>query len=316
MHTIGVDIGGTKIAAGVVDQHGTVLAQLRCPTAADQPAEIENQVIELVTQLRARFSVQAVGVAAAGLVSADRSTVIYAPNIAWRNHPLGERLAAAVGLPVIVENDANAAGWAEYRFGAGRGTGNMIMLTIGTGVGGAFVVNSELVRGAHGIAAEIGHINRVPLGHPCGCGNQGCWEQYASGRALTRQARYAARTDPYRSRALLSLVDGNPDLIDGAHVTQQARHDDPLANELLAGLGTSIGAGLAAMVMALDPSRIVVGGGVATAGHMLLDPAQAALTTALPSSIGTPPIVVAQLGNDGGIIGAADLAHTKTLAAM
>lgn len=192
----------------------------------------------------------------------------------------------------------------------------MIMLTIGTGVGGAFVINSELVRGAHGIAAEIGHINRVALGHPCGYGNQGCWEQYASGRALTRQARYAARTDPHRSRALLSLVDGNPDLIDGAQVTQLALHDDPLAIELLTGLGTSIGAGLAAMVMALDPARIVVGGGVAAAGHMLLDPAQAALKTALPTSIGTPPIVVAQLGNDGGIVGAADLAHTRTLAAL
>lgn len=316
MRTIGVDIGGTKIAAGVVDQHGTVLARLRRATAADHPAEIENQVTDLVTQLRFRFSVQAVGVAAAGLVAGDRSTVMHAPNIAWRNHPLGERLAKAVGLPVIVENDANAAGWAEYRFGAGRGTGNMIMLTIGTGVGGAFVVNSELVRGANGTAAEIGHINRVALGHPCGCGNQGCWEQYASGRALTRQARYAARTDPHRSRALLYLVDGNPDLIDGSHITQLARHGDLLAIELLAGVGTSIGAGLAVMVMGLDPARIVVGGGVAAAGHMLLDPAQAALTTALPSSIGTPPIVVAQLGNDGGIVGAADLAHTEILAPL
>lgn len=310
MYAIGVDIGGTKIAAGVVDQHGAVIARLKSDTAADQPDVIEHQVVGMVNRLRGQFEVTTVGVAAAGFVSHDRSTVMFAPNIAWRQHPLGHRLSDALNLPVAVENDANAAGWAEFRFGAGRHTTDMITVTIGTGVGGAIIMNSQLARGARGTAAEVGHITMVPQGHPCGCGNRGCWEQYASGRALTRDARAAAHADPARARGLLAAAGGHPDHIDGSHVTQLAGIGDPLAVDLLAGLGTRIGVGAAMLATALDPAVIVLGGGVAAAGDLLLQPARAALADSLPPGAGAvPALVPAEMDNDAGIVGAADLAR-------
>lgn len=312
MHAIGVDIGGTKIAAGVVDEAGTILARQRRDTNPSEPAEIERDVIELVAALAAEHPVSAVGVAAAGFVSSDRSTVLFAPNIAWRDYPLAARLAAAVDLPIVVENDANAAGWAEFRFGAGREVQDMVMLTIGTGLGGAIVIGSQLLRGAHGVAAEIGHVRVVPDGHLCGCGHRGCWEQYSSGRALTRQARAAAAAQPERAGALLALSGGEARKVKGPYVTQAARDGDQLAVELLAELGAWIGKGIADLVAVLDPGIVVVGGGVASAGELLLQPARNAFAEAL-SARGhrpEPHIVGAEMQNDAGIVGAADLART------
>ncbi|HWS57584.1 MAG TPA: ROK family glucokinase [Actinotalea sp.] len=311
MHAIGVDIGGTKIAAGVVDDDGAILAKLRRDTDPDAPGEIERAVIDLVLELRRDFEIGAVGVAAAGFVSSDRATVLFAPNIAWRDYPLRERVEPSVDLPVVVENDANAAGWAEFRFGAGRGVQDMVMLTIGTGLGGAIVVDGKLLRGAHGVAAEIGHVRVVPDGHMCGCGHEGCWEQYASGRALTRQARAAAIANPDRAAALLALSGGEAKKIKGPYVTQVAQAGDALGIELLAELGTWIGSGAASLVAVLDPAVIVVGGGVASAGDLLLEPIRNAFGNSL-SARGhrpEPSIVVAEMQNDAGIVGAADLAR-------
>ncbi len=310
-HTIGIDIGGTKIAVGVVDGHGQV--RLRRATDPDDPDAIESAVTALVRELRTGFPVHAAGVAAAGLVRTDRSTVHFAPNIAWREHPLGERLATCLGMPVVVENDANAAGWAEFRYGAAHGLDPMLMLTIGTGLGGALIVNSNLVRGHGGIAAEFGHLTTVPGGHPCGCGNRGCWEQYASGRALTHRARLAASAQPHRAATLLELAGGEPAAIVGPHITIAATAGDPLALDLLTELGRWIGSGAANLVKTLDPAVIVIGGGVAAAGPLLINPVQAALNTALATSpaVTAPPVVVAQMPDDAGIVGAADLARTN-----
>lgn len=312
MYAIGVDIGGTKIAAGVVDDGGRILAQLRRQTDPERPGEIERAVVELVAELRQDFAVTAVGVAAAGFVADDRATVLFAPNIAWRDYPLRNRLAPYIDIPVVVENDANAAGWAEYRFGSGRGVTDMVMLTVGTGLGGAIVVNSTLLRGAHGVAAEIGHIRVVPDGHMCGCGHAGCWEQYASGGALTRQARAAAVAYPHRATALLELAGGNPKKIKGPHVTHVAQQGDPLGIELLAELGTWLGAGTADVVAILDPAIVVIGGGVCAAGDLLLGPVREAFGNAL-SARGhrpEPRITLATMQNDAGLVGAADLART------
>lgn len=311
MHAIGVDIGGTKIAAGVVDDDGRILAQLRRDTDPTLPGEIERTVVEVVTALREEHAVAAVGVAAAGFVSDDRATVMFAPNIAWRDYPLRERLEPFIDLPVVVENDANAAGWAEFRFGAGRDVRDMVMLTVGTGLGGAVIVDSALLRGAHGVAAEIGHIRMVPDGHMCGCGHPGCWEQYASGRALTRQARAAAVAFPERATALLELAGGEARKIKGPYVTYAAQQGDPLALELLAELGAWLGAGTADLVAVLDPAVVVIGGGVASAGDLLLGPVRAAFENAL-SARGhrpEPRIALAEMQNDAGIVGAADLAR-------
>lgn len=311
---IGVDIGGTKIAAGVVAADGALLSRLDRPTAGDSPGQIERDVVDLVDRLRADHAAESVGIAAAGFVGTDRSTVLFAPNIAWRDHPLGQRLERGLGLPVRVENDANAAGWAEYRYGAAAGARNMVMLTIGTGVGGALIVNGELVRGGRGAAGEVGHIALVSGGRPCGCGGDGCWEQYASGRALTRNARAAATARPDRARALLDLAGGRIDHLDGTHVTRAAQADDPLAVELLADLGAWIAAGTATLTAILDPEIVVIGGGVGQAGPLLVGPIQAAFAAAWPGPAGRPPVVAAQLATTAGLVGVADLARTPAAA--
>lgn len=313
--TIGVDIGGTKIAAGVVDASGRILARTRRSTPATDVAAIEAAVVDAVTELRADHDVVAVGVAAAGFVDAGRSVVTFAPNLAWRDEPLRADLERHLGLPVVVENDANAAAWGEFAHGAGRSAGapvhDVVLLTIGTGLGGGIVIGDRLLRGASGFAGELGHVRVVPDGHHCGCGNRGCWEQYASGRALVREARAVARQGNPLAVRMLELAGGDVEAIQGPHVTQAAAEGDTAAVELLADLGRWIGEGAASIVAALDPAMIIVGGGVSEAGDLLLEPARAAFARQLTARGHRPaiPFEPAQLGNDAGMIGVADLAR-------
>ncbi|HYJ51348.1 MAG TPA: ROK family protein, partial [Microbacterium sp.] len=191
MLKVGIDIGGTKIAGGVVDADGRIVEKLRVDTPIDTRA-LADAVVDMARHLAASHDVAAVGVAAAGFVDRERASVIHAPNIAWRDEPLKATLEARIDVPVTIENDANAAGWAEFRFGAGRGVDDMVMLTMGTGVGGAVIASWALYRGGHGIAGELGHLRFIRDGLPCGCGQHGCLEQYASGRALQREANSIA----------------------------------------------------------------------------------------------------------------------------
>lgn len=313
MHAIGVDIGGTKIAAGVVDEDGTLLAKTRRDTSPDDAASIDRAIADVYAELSASYEIGAMGLAAAGFVAADRSGVLFAPNIAWRDYPLRDNVAALIDddVRIVVENDANAAGWAEFRFGAARDVDDMLMLTVGTGLGGAIVVSGELVRGAWGVAAEIGHMRVVPGGHYCGCGHEGCWEQYASGSALVRDAQAQAVVDPSAAGRLLELAGGDPEKITGPHVTKAAQEGDPLAVRLLADLGRWVGEGSASVAALLDPGLIVVGGGVASAGELLLAPARKGFAEQLSARGHRPEasIVVAAMGNDAGMVGAADLAR-------
>lgn len=312
MHTIGVDIGGTKIAAGVVDEDGLLLAATRRDTEPENPAAIDAAVADAVTELRASFEAYQIGVAAAGFVDQTRSTVVFAPNIAWRDYPLRRELEARLpGTRVVVENDANAAGWAEFRFGAGRAVQDMVMLTVGTGLGGAVVAGGQLQRGASGGGAEVGHMRVVPNGRACGCGHDGCWETYSSGTALVRETRAALVTDPARAAHLLALAGGKPKRVTGPQVTAAAAAGDPLAVEMITDLGRWLGAGMAALSALLDPALYVVGGGVGDAGDMLLDPARAELSDLLfaKGHRPVPQVVLAEMGNNAGIVGAADLAR-------
>jgi glucokinase len=313
MHAIGVDIGGTKIAAGVVDDEGRILAQTRRDTDASDADAVDVGVIEVVRELAGAYDVGAIGLAAPGFVSSDQATVLLCPNLPWRDHPLRDRVAAGLGtdLPIVVENDANAAGWAEFRFGVGRDVQDMLLLTIGTGLGGALVVGGRLVRGAYGVAAEVGHMRVVPDGHLCGCGLHGCWEQYASGRALVRSARTAAANLPESAVRMVELSGGGK--IKGPAITTAAQEGDPLAISLLAELGRWIGEGSASVAALLDPALVVIGGGVGAAGDLLLGPTRAAFLGAL-SARGFRPearIELAAMGNDAGIVGAADLARLE-----
>ena len=310
--TLGVDIGGTKVLGGVVDEDGRVLAQARGDTPAEDVSRTLDRIIEVITKLTAEYEVQAIGIGAAGWIDAKRATVLFAPNLAWRNEPLRDEVARHVSVPVVVENDANAAAWAEFQYGAAADAADsMAMFTVGTGIGGALVLGGELIRGAHGIAGELGHTTAVPDGHPCGCGKRGCIEQYASGSALVRFARATALDTPERASTLLELAGGHPEAINGPMVTTAARAGDPAALDAFAQVGYWLGGGLADLVQIVDPQVLVVGGGVIDAGDLLLTPARAGYEQALAQRGRLPVAEVrgALLGNTAGVVGAADLAR-------
>jgi len=305
--TIGVDVGGTKIAAGVVDESGQIIDEARTKTPAQDPSEIVDAIVELVHEVTARHEISAVGVGAAGFVSSDRAVVLFAPNLAWRDVPLRDQLESGLDLPVVIENDVNAAAWGEFRFGAAVDAHDLLMVAVGTGVGGGLVVEGELVRGRFGIAAEIGHLRVVRGGLPCGCGQHGCWEQYASGRALVRMARERA----VEGDAVLTAAGGDRADINGQSITQLAQRGDELSVALIAELGQWLGEGIASLAAVLDPGLVVIGGGVAEAGDLLMTPLRNAFTECLPATDNRPHLEIrtATLGNEAAIIGAAELAR-------
>jgi glucokinase len=309
--TIGVDIGGTKVNAGVVDDTGAVLAVTRRRTPSHRPAAVEDVIAECVEELRRGHEVAAVGVGAAGFVDHENGTVLVAPNLAWRNEPLREAVAERTGLPVVVDNDGNAAAWAEYRFGAGRGEQHLVLVTVGTGIGGGVVLGGVLYRGRHGVAAEFGHMQISQSGRRCGCGQHGCWEQYCSGRALLHEAREIADVQPGYGARLLELGGGRPEGIEGPEVTAAAREGDPAALDCFEEVGSWLGQGLADLAATLDPGAFVIGGGVADAGELLLGPARRHYAQRLTGTSYRPhaDIRLAQLGNEAGMVGAADLAR-------
>jgi glucokinase len=310
-----VDIGGTKVAGGVVDEDGRILAQHRLKTPARDAEATTDAIVSVVETLTSRHDgVEAIGLGIAGFVDASRSVVYFAPNLlGWRDGPLRDEVEKRVGLPVVVENDANAAAWGEARFGAGREERYIACVTLGTGVGGGIVVDRELFRGGFGVGAEIGHIQMVEGGRPCGCGQRGCWEQYASGGALVRYARERAAEERENAEILLSLGDGTPEGITGRHVTRAAHQGDSVALAAFAELGHWVGQGLADLAAVLDPECFVLGGGVSEAGDVLLKPTAAAFEQLLTGRGRRPlaEVALAQLGNDAGLVGAADLARHR-----
>jgi len=308
--TIGLDIGGTKICGGVIDGRGVILSQGRRDTPALDPAAIIAEAASLTRELSSQHQIDAVGVACAAFIDRSGSTVYFSPNLAWRDEPLKARLESALELPVTIENDANAAAWGEFRFGAAADAGNMVMVTVGTGIGGGVVVDGVLMRGAFGVAAELGHMRVVPGGIRCGCGNRGCWEMYASGTALVREAQELVVSGSPLAARLGELCAGDPATLRGPDVTRAAAEGDPAAIELLGDLGVWIGEGLASVAAILDPELVVLGGGVSEAGALLIDPALAAFRRNLTGRGHRPEarFALASLGNDAGMIGAADLA--------
>ncbi|HEY3528948.1 MAG TPA: ROK family glucokinase [Nocardioides sp.] len=305
----GIDVGGTKIAGGVVDESGTILEELRVESPATDVLAIEAAIEKLVTELRTRHPIEAVGVGAAGYIDKARAVVLFAPNLAWRDLDLKADLERTLELPVVVENDANAAAWGEFQFGAGHDVDDLLLVTVGTGVGGGLVLDGSLYRGAFGVGAEIGHMRVVPDGLLCGCGNRGCFEMYASGSALVREARAAARAGSLLAADLLERAGGDADAITGPLVTQAARDGDTFAIEQLSSIGRWLGEGIASLTAVLDPAVVVVGGGVSAADELLLAPTRTAFTSQLTGRGHRPALEIrrSRLGNRAGLIGAADL---------
>lgn len=306
---IGIDAGGTKVEGLLVDvgSGGAVLDRRVVLTPATDAEAVARTIVGVARELMAGHEVAALGVGAAGMVGTG-GVMRFAPNVAWREFPLGRRLGAAVGLPTIVENDANVAAWGEYRYGGGRGHAHMLLVTVGTGIGGGIISDGKLFRGAHGFAAEIGHIIVEPNGPRCGCGNLGCWEQVASGRAIGRLGRQAAAE--HEESVLATMAGGDAGKVTGEMVTDAASQGDPVSVGILAEVGRRLGEGIAGLVNILDPELVVVGGGAIAAGDLLLEPARSAFADAVEGPDDRPavPIIAAQMGNDAGAVGAADLA--------
>jgi glucokinase len=296
MTCIGVDVGGTKVLAGAVADDGTVLEVVRAstPGCTDAPEVVERVLVDGVMALRAGRDVHAVGVGAAGFVGLD-GRVRFAPHVSWRDEPLAAKLEERLGLPVVVDNDANVTALAELRYGAAAERREVLVLTLGTGIGGAVVMDGAVRRGSQGLAGEFGHLQVVPQGRLCPCGHRGCWEQYASGTALVRAA----------------LEAGAPEGVTGPGVTAAADGGTSWAEAAFAEVGRWLGVGLAGLVAGLDPELVVVGGGLSAAGDLLLEPTRAALAERLPGRRyrTVPPVVAAARGPEAGMIGAATLAR-------
>lgn len=311
-NTIGIDVGGTKVLGGVVSESGEILATARRETPREGGRALTQTIADVALELAKQFPVDSIGVSAAGFISSDRQTILATPNIAgWNGVNLDQELTQILDKRIVLENDANSAAWGEFRFGAGRGRRDLMMLTLGTGVGGGLILGGSVFRGAFGIGAELGHLRLVPDGHLCGCGIRGCLEQYASGSALMRHAREAISASPDLARNLLARGDGTLEGLKGHHITEAARDEDPVALAAFNTMANYLGAGIASLCAVIDPSCIVLGGGVIEAGEIFLGPTREAALRLIPftGKHPYPDIVPAELGNNAGLVGVADLSR-------
>ena len=307
---VGVDVGGSKVLAAVVSPSGEVVRSVmaRTPGRLVQASAVEDVMTDAVRAVAEGETIKAVGVAAAGFVDPAGQRVVFAPHLPWRGEDLRARLAERWGTPVVLDNDANCTAVAEATYGAADRGGLGVVVTMGTGIGGAILLDGRVLRGRNGMAGEFGHMQVVPAGEPCECGRRGCWEQYSSGTALVRFARARLGHEP---TVLADSCAGDPDRLTGPMVTDAAADGDLVARQAFASVGEWLGLGLANLVAALDPHFVVVGGGVSAAGNRLLDPARAELGRCLVGAghRDAPPVIAAALGPEAGVVGAAEIAR-------
>lgn len=305
--TIGVDLGGTKMLVGVVDTDRKISYEGGEPSVGLSEDEVvEDLARELQEAKDARPDVLAAGLGIPATIDHDRGLAIHAVNLTITDVPIRDLMQEKVGLPVFVDNDANVAALAEHLYGAGRGADNVVMLTIGTGIGGGLIVGGEVYRGSTGAGAELGHIVIVEDGLPCqgNCPNHGCVETYASGTAIAREGTAAAEREP--NSALGKALAEGPIL--GRTVTELALAGDPLATEVVAQAGRHLGVALVSLANIFDPDVFVIGGGVSAVGDLLLDPAREELVSRALPPMNKTPVKLAELGGDAGMIGAAAMA--------
>jgi glucokinase len=305
---LGADLGGTKMAVGVVDESQTILHRA---TEATFGRDLDQLLVELESTLREGLEacpdIEAIGLGIPCTIDRERGRAISAVNLPLIDVPIRDMISDRLGLPTFVDNDANVAALAEHRFGAAKGATNAVMLTIGTGIGGGLVLNGEVFRGTTGAAAELGHVVIDQAGPPCqgNCPNRGCVEALASGTALGREGRLAAEAHP-DSVLGRALAAGEP--VDGRAVTVAAIEGDGIAVEVVATVGRRLGVALSSLANVFEPDVFVIGGGVSAAGEFLLEPAREQLRArALPPQNATP-VVNAAMGPDAGMIGAAQMA--------
>ena len=305
--TIGVDLGGTKMLVGVVDSEQHIHHESRESSIGLTEEELVADLAdELLEAKRARSHVLAAGLGIPATIDHRRGVAIQAVNLDISDVPLRDLMGERLGLPVYVDNDANVAALAEFLYGAGKGARHIVMLTIGTGIGGGLILNGEIYRGSIGAGAELGHIVIDENGPPCqgNCPNHGCVETYASGTALAREGKAAAEREP--DSALGKALAQGP--IVGRTVTDLAMKGDPSATEVVAQAGRHLGVALASLANVFDPDVIVIGGGVSAVGDLMLDPAREELSSRALPPMNRTPVKLAELGPDAGMIGAAAMA--------
>ncbi len=312
---IGVDLGGTKIALGRVDEKGHVLEMLRLETMAGSgPTEIIERVRTGISQLiGSAGKIAGVGIGVAGQVEPGTGRVIFAPNLNWHDVALGSELQIKLGLPVSVTNDVRAALLGEWLFGTGRGARDLLCIFVGTGIGGGIVSGGSLLEGCSNTAGEFGHITVDLHGPICSCGKRGCMEAIAGGWAISRRAKELVKTHPNAGAKILKMAGGNIDDISARAVIQTYYAGDPLAREIIDDAAEALAAGVTSLVNALNPCRIVLGGGIIEGmPEMVPRIEQAVKDKALHAAAKNLTISPSQLGNDAGMIGAAMLAmHFK-----
>jgi len=308
---LAVDLGGTKIITAIISNSGQVVSEDRCQTLADEGVSpVIERLFAAIDSLLNRNNMEpsqlgGISLAAAGAIDSDRGVITLSPNLpGWRDVPLGDMVRERYRVDAFLVNDASAAALGEHRFGAGRGVSNLILLTLGTGIGGGIIINGEMYLGACGSAAEIGHMVIDVNGPECGCGNRGCLETLASGTAVARDA--VRRINQGEKSSLVAMVGGKIEDITAEKVGTAARKGDSLALDVLSRAGTYLGVGLANLVNIFNPEMIVLGGGMAELGGLFIDPARRLVVErAFPISAGAVRIVTAQLGNEAGVYGAA-----------
>jgi glucokinase len=296
--TIGVDVGGTKVAGALVDHAGQLIRESRAETEAGSYHSLVDGIVRVAQEVGADVETTSVGLAIAGNVASDGSYVLFSPHLPLAGEPLARDLQSRLEMPVVIDNDANAAAWAEHKVGAASGSKHLLFVALGTGLGAGLVLDGRMYRGWQGFAGEAGHMTVVVGGRPCPCGSRGCWERYASGTALV--AEYLAL--------------GGDAEIGGPAITRAAQRGDQLASAAIRSIGEWLGWGLASLIAVLDPDRIVVGGGVGEAGELLLAPAREAMANTVTGGARRPlpEVVPAQLSNEAGVVGAALLARERS----
>jgi glucokinase len=317
-NVIGIDLGGTKLAAGVIGGDLSVAHNLQRPSTGLSQNELIELILGTVEELVATCSgdapVEAVGLGIPSLIDQQSGSAVMSVNLPLAGVPIRDLVQERSGLPVALDNDGNVAALAEQRFGAARGKQNVVMISVGTGIAGGIVIDGKVFRGSHGSGAELGHVTLVADGPPCqgSCPNRGCWETMASGTAIGRYAREAAETEP-DSALGRALAAGRE--IDGTLATEAAKSGDAVALALLERAGKYLGAGLVGVVNVFNPETVVIGGGAAAgAGELLLEPARRELEAhALSPNKEQAPVVAAQFGGEAAMLGAAATAFIECL---
>lgn len=313
-YTIGVDLGGTNIGAGLVDENGTIVTSASCKTNLPRPAEeVENDIAALCrevaekAQINFAAQVKLVGIGTPGSVNAKEGVVEFNANFGYRNWRLVEKLEALLGCKVMIENDANAAAYGEYIAGAARGVQDAIMITLGTGIGGGIIIDGKIYGGFNGLGAELGHTVIVKDGRSCMCGRNGCWEKYASSRALAEDTQKAMLA--HKDNMMWQLVGGDIEKVNARTAFDAMRAGDTLAKEVVDSFISYVACGITNVVNSFQPEILCIGGGISKEGETLLAPIRALVDKEDYARGGEhrTKIVAAQLRNDAGIIGAAML---------